>query len=60
MRDAQPRCDRAGRNKRDVKAGDHAAVHVDRQRDPRPPDRQALLIVDHHDIELRVIDLGEV
>jgi hypothetical protein len=27
---------------------------------PRPPDRQALLIVDYDDIELRVIDLHEV
>jgi hypothetical protein len=58
--DAQPRCDRSGRIERDVKAGHHAAVHVDRQREPRPADRQALLIVDHDDIEFRVIDLDEV
>jgi hypothetical protein len=60
MCDAQPRRDRARRIERDVKAGHHPAIHVDRQRDPRPPDRQALLIVDHDDIEFRVIDLHEV
>jgi hypothetical protein len=51
---------RSGRIQRDVKAGHHAAVHVDGQRDPRPPDGQALLIVDHDDIEFGVIDLHEV
>ena len=55
-----PRCDRSGRIERDVKAGHHAAIDVDGERERPQPDGQALLIVDHDDIEFRVIDSHEV
>ena len=60
VRDAQTGRDRPRRIERDVEAQDHPAVDVDRQGDPWPPDRQALLLVDDDDVEFGVIDLHEV
>jgi hypothetical protein len=40
---------------------DRAHQHAqDRQRDPRSPDRQALLLVDDDNVNFRVIDLDKV
>jgi len=60
VRDAQPRGHGSRRIERNVEACHHATEDVDRERDPGPPDRQALLLVDNDDVELRMIDLDEV
>jgi hypothetical protein len=60
VRDAQPRRDHSGRIEREGKVGHHAAIDAIAGVIYGPPDGQALLIVDHDDIELRVIDLHEI
>jgi hypothetical protein len=60
MRDAESRRDRAWWIERDAEANHHTAIDVDRQCDPRAPDRQALFPIDHDDVEFGVIDLDDV
>jgi hypothetical protein len=63
MRDGKPQQghrDRSWWIERDAEANHHAAIDVDRQRDPRAPDRQALFPIDHDDVEFGVIDLDDV
>ena len=42
-----------------IEAGDHSAVHINRDRDPGPPDRTPVDVVDQFEIDRCVIDLDE-
>ena len=58
---AEPHRQPRGLGHREMKSGDHSRKHVDRQGQPGTPrQRLSLLFVDHHDVDLSVIDLDDL